>query len=237
VTDTAEYERLGDLDSPFAVTARHERAQRERERLRDAVRCDVAPLTYEAFQAGAPCPGCGRPYRDAEFWEFRGTINLNPEERARYDAEGERYAAMHGTCGLYRHNVSGSLTTHCGRCCPAPPLSPAQIEGLRGILGRPTAPHELMRWRLRLFCGHVVERQAHLTHRTLHAAFSGSVACPICGLDPAIIVDGAPVGPVGEPPESPAVPRPRRSKASRAELEMKVQVLEAEVGRLRSKRS
>jgi len=186
---------------------------------------------------GAPCPGCGRPYRDAEPWEFRGTINLNPEERARYDAEGERYAAVHGTCRSHRHSVSGSLTTHCGRCCPAPPLSPVQIESLRGILGKPKMPHELMRWRLRLFCGHVVERQAHLTHRTLHAAFSGSVACPTCGLDPAIIVDGAAVGLVGEPPESRAAPRPPSSKSSKAELELKVQALEAEVERLRSERS
>jgi hypothetical protein len=98
-------------------------------------------------------------------------------------------------------------------------------------------PHELMRWRLRLFCGHVVERQAHLTHRTLHAAFSGSVACPTCGLDPAIIVDGAAVGLAGEQPESRVAVRFPRSKPSKAELETKVRALEAEVERLRSGRT
>lgn len=116
VTDMAEYQNLGDLDSPFAVTAKHAGAQRDRERLRGAIRCDVAPLTFEAYQAVAPCPGCGRPYHDAEPWDFRGTINMSPEERARYDAEEERYAATHGTCGSHRHSVSGSLTMHCGRC-------------------------------------------------------------------------------------------------------------------------
>jgi hypothetical protein len=196
----AEYERLGDIDSPFRVTARHERAQRECERLRDGVRCDVAPLTYEAYHAGSPCPGCGRPYCEAEPWEFQGTINMKPEERARYDSEAEQYAALHGTCGSYRHSASGSLTMHCGRCCPAPPLSPSQIEGIRQIVGRRTAPHELMRWRLRLFCGHSVERQAHVSHKTLHAAFSGSVTCSTCGMNPATVVDGAAVGLTGEPP-------------------------------------
>lgn len=87
-----------------------------------------------------------------------------------------------------------------------------------------------------MFCGHVVEGQAHFTHRTLHAAFSGSVACPICGLDPATIVDGVAVGLAGEPPESRVdLPSPR-SKPTRAELEMKIGALEAEVERLRSAR-
>jgi hypothetical protein len=95
VADLTEYERLGDLDGPFELAAKHERVQRERERLRDAVRCDVVSLTYEDYVAGLPCPGCGRPYLDKERWDFRGTMNMTPEERARYDAEGSRYEAAH----------------------------------------------------------------------------------------------------------------------------------------------
>ncbi len=236
MTNLSEYERLGDLDSPFAVTVRHERAQRERERLRESARCDTAPLTYEAYKAGSPCLGCGRPYSDAEPWEFRGTMNMKPEERARYDSEAERYAALHGSCGSYRHGVSGSLTMHCGKCCPAPPLSPSQIEGLRHILGKPTAPHELMRWRLRLFCGHVVERKAHFTHKSVHAAFSGSVACLACGLDLAAIIDGAAVGLAGEPPVLGVARSSKRPKATRSELETTIRKLEAELEHLRSER-
>lgn len=40
---------------------------------------------------------------------------------------------------------------------------------------------ELMVWRLRLYCGHTIERTAHRTHLTVHAAFSGSVRCTECG--------------------------------------------------------
>lgn len=61
------------------------------------------------------------------------------------------------------------------------------------LLGRPTPPNELMRWKLRLYCGHVIERAAHYTHKTLHAAFAGSTS-PECGLDPATIIDGVAVG-------------------------------------------
>ena len=38
MTDLAEYERVGDLVSSFELTAKHARAQSERERLRE-VRC------------------------------------------------------------------------------------------------------------------------------------------------------------------------------------------------------
>lgn len=81
----------------------------------------------------------------------------------------------------------------------APPLSPESIERLRAILSRRTPPEDLMLWRLRLFCGHVVERHAHYTHTTVHAAFMGAVACPECGLDPATIVAAEVLGRLGEP--------------------------------------
>lgn len=232
--DLADYERRGELDGPFKLTAKHKRAQKESERIRDAIRCDTPSLTWEAYMAGEPCPGCGRPYRDEERWEFRGTMHMTNAERARYDAEEARYTEDHGDCHAVRHSVSGSLTMHCGKCCPPPPLSPAQIEHLRRILGRPKQPHELMRWRLRLYCGHVVERQAHYTHKTLHAAFTGSLACPECGLYPATIIDGEATGLAGEPHDAPKPARtPVPRKPTRAELQARVRELEAEVERLR----
>lgn len=235
MVDLAEYERIGDLDTPFELTKKHERAQKQSEHIRDAVRCETPPLTWEDYVAGEPCSGCGRPYRDRERWEFRGTIHMTHEERERYDAEEARYKEAHGSCGSHRHSVSGSLTMHCGKCCPAPPLSPAQIERIGRILGAPKQPHELMRWRLRLYCGHVIEKQAHYTHKTLHAAFSGSTTCPECSLDPAIIVDGEALGLAGEPPFAPRSSRaPTPRKPTKAELEARVRELEAEVERLRS---
>jgi uncharacterized Zn finger protein (UPF0148 family) len=78
----------------------------------------------------------------------------------------------------------------------APPLSAEQIATLRRIFTsvRTQPPSERMRWRLRLYCGHVVERTAHCSHQSVHAAFTGSVSCPNCGLDPATIIAAAPLG-------------------------------------------
>lgn len=82
----------------------------------------------------------------------------------------------------------------------APPLSDEQVVKLRAIFAgvREQPPSELMRWRLRLYCGHVVERTAHRTRQTVHAAFTGSLRCPTCGLDPATIIAAAPLGLLSE---------------------------------------
>jgi hypothetical protein len=146
LTDLAGYERLGAIDASFNLTAKHTRAQRQSERIREALRCDVPPLTFDAYRSGHPCPGCGRPYVDPDRWDFKGLMNLTPAERDRYDAEDARYLSLHGECGSHRHSVSGSLTTHCGKCCPAPPMPPAKVAEIRRILNRPpTPPHDLVR--------------------------------------------------------------------------------------------
>ncbi|GAB3474551.1 hypothetical protein [Nocardiopsis coralliicola] len=238
MVEITDYERRGDLDAPFERTKKAERAQRESERIHDAVRCEVPSLTWEQYSAGEPCPGCGQPYRDKEHWESKATMHFTDEERVRYEAEQARFKQHHGECHTMRHSVSGSLTTHCGRCCPRPPMSPSQIEKIAGLPGRPTPPHELMKWRLRLYCGHVVEKAAHYTHKTLQAAFTGSTSCPECSLDPATIVDGEAIGLKEEPPSSiragaPAAETKRPRKPTKAELEARVRELEAEVQQLR----
>ncbi|MDP5226882.1 MULTISPECIES: hypothetical protein [Arthrobacter] len=239
MVEIADYERRGDLDAPFELTKKAEKAQRQSEEIRAAVRCEIPSLTWEQFAAGEPCPGCGRSYRDEERWESKGTMHFTDEERARYEAEGELFKERHGDCHAMRHKVSGSLTTHCGRCCPPPPMSPEQRELILRLFSCPTPPQQLMRWRLRLYCGHVVEKTAHYTHKTLHAAFSGATSCPECGLDPATIVDGAAVGLKAEPPGAPRTGAPRAARRSRkptkAELQAKVSELEAEVERLQRK--
>jgi len=228
--DLDAYERLGDLSMPFELTAKDRRRQDDRERLRDSMRCDVEPLTFEQYRAGVPCPGCDRPCIDSERFDFKGTMNLSDAERVRYDAEESRFRAAHSSCNSHGHGVSGSLTKHCGKCCPMPPLSPSQLDRI-GALMRPTPPHELMVWRLRLYCGHVVERTAHRSHRTVHAAFSGSVRCAECGCDPATVIDARALGLAGKPAELESIPVAR--KPTRAALERRVEELEAEVARLR----
>ena len=118
MADLTDYERRGDLNAPFELTRKHERTQTDAARLREATRCDVPRLPWEAYLAGAPCPGCGLPYCDDERWEFKGTMHFTDEERARYDAEEARFKEVHGDCHASRHSVSGSLTMHCSRCCP-----------------------------------------------------------------------------------------------------------------------
>ena len=235
--DLEAYERLGDLDAPFAVTVKDERHQRDRQRLRDSMHSEVAPLTYEQYRAGQPCPGCGRPYVDAEPFEPKGTMFFSDSERARYDAEEARFKEAHPSCGSHSHGVSGSLTKHCGKCCPPPPLSPAQLDRLATLLRTPTPDHELMVWQLRLYCGHTVERRAHASHKTAHAAFTGSTRCAECGCDPAIIIDARAIGLVatlpgmGTRPTAAAVRKP-----TRAALEKRIAELEAEVAQLQENR-
>ena len=86
----------------------------------------------------------------------------------------------------------------------APPLTPEQLRTIATfIMNRPPAS-ELVEWRLRLFCGHVVTRTSHHTNTTVHMAFTGTVACPECGLDPATIVSAEALRRLApEPPQQP----------------------------------
>lgn len=52
-----------------------------------------------------------------------------------------------------------------------------------------TSVAQLMTWRLRLYCDHVVKRVAHNTPRSVRGAYTGALFCAECGLDPATIVD------------------------------------------------
>lgn len=234
----AEYEKRGNLPAPFELTKQAEKAQRDAERIRDATRCEEPTLTWEQYVAGEPCPGCSLPYRDDEPWESKGTMNFTEKERARYEAEEARYRLDHPECRSHRHSVSGSLTLHCGKCCPPPPMSPEQRETLGRLLSSRTPPQQLMKWRLRLYCGHVVERAAHYTHKSIHAAFTGGRSCPECGLDPAVIVDGEAVGLLQQPAcaqgrEPSTGEATRARKPTKAELEARVRELEAGISRLR----
>ncbi|MGD8202153.1 hypothetical protein ACQE98_16060 [Ornithinimicrobium sp. W1679] len=95
-----------------------------------------------------------------------------------------------------------------------------------------------MRWRLRLFCGHVDEQTAYYTHKMLHVAFTSSRACPECGRDPATVVDGVAIGLVEEPPAAREAKRSapevaKVCKPTKTDLKIRVRELEAEVARLR----
>lgn len=109
----------------------------------------------------------------------------------------------------------------------APPVSDETLARVAALLARPTPPTELVNWRLRLFCGHVVNRTAHHTHTTIHGAFMGAVACAECGLDPATIVGAEALGRVAvpQPAARSEVKDERRIKAAIAHHERQIEEL------------
>jgi len=96
----------------------------------------VQRLTWEQYLAGEPCRGCGRPMRGATLWSGsgKGLLHLSEEERAQYDSEQQHFKVRHGDCHTHRWTVGGSLTTHCGKCCPPPPMSPDQTARIATLL-------------------------------------------------------------------------------------------------------
>src|SRR5687768_7583591 len=84
-----------------------------------------------------------------------------------------------------RQRESEDIREHAARlAAEAPPLSKEALHRVAVLLSHQTPPSELVEWRLRLFCGHIVLRTAHHTHTTVHAAFMGGISCKDCGLDP-----------------------------------------------------
>jgi hypothetical protein len=98
--------------------------------------------------------------------------------------------------------------------------------------------HEIMRWRARLYCGHIVETQAHYSHSDPIAAGGYTKRCPECEVEDLTIVAYEPIGLLGERPEPPQPPPSQPPKRpTRAELERRVAALEQENKRLRAKPS
>lgn len=64
----------------------------------------------------------------------KGLIYLSEEERAQYDLEEQLFKERHADCQAHRWTVEGSLTTHCGKCCPPPPMSPEQTARIATLL-------------------------------------------------------------------------------------------------------
>lgn len=52
----------------------------------------------------------------------------------------------------------------------SPPLTAEQLRTLATFIINRPPESDLVEWRLRLFCGHVVTRTSHHTNTTVHAA-------------------------------------------------------------------
>lgn len=164
-----EHQALGDPDAPFELTKRDQRRQQEAERLRDHVR----RMHFHQITGGESA-GCftSHTHDDDEIG------HLHPPER-QYPGRDD---------GGFVQEVGPSV----GRA--GPPIPKAAAELIGRMLASKTPDDQVMRWRLRLFCGHIVERTAHISHTDISSAFHSTATCPECGLDPATIVAGKPLG-------------------------------------------
>ena len=78
----------------------------------------------------------------------------------------------------------------------APALSPEIRDKIAALLSpvgdRPKL--SMMRWRLRRYCGGMVEESAEAKYLNPDEAFKDSEQCPECGRKPSIVLDAEPVG-------------------------------------------
>ncbi|MFD3596362.1 hypothetical protein ACFWU5_26880 [Nocardia sp. NPDC058640] len=99
-----------------------------------------------------------------------------------------------------------------------------------------TPDHELMRWRIRLYCGHIHETSRHSTIESPVLHGSSSTECTECGRNPAEIVAYEPVGlKSGQPVPQPG-PLATPPKPTRKQLESQLAELKAEVAALKAAR-
>jgi hypothetical protein len=110
-------------------------------------------------------------------------------------------------------------------------------RALEMIASSQPTDQEIMRWRVRLYCGHIAETRRHHTVMEPRMHGSSSMRCPECRMDPALIAAYEPIGLLAEPPTA-HHPLPRQPKRpSRTQLEQRVAELEAEVRRLKGEGS
>jgi hypothetical protein len=156
---------------------------------------------------------------------------MQPEYRSQEDLAGpyEPTKADHR-----RQAEAEKMREHVERIvADAPPLTAAQTDKIRRIFAVRTPDHDLMRWRLRLYCGHIVETTQHCDQQRP----SAPRACAECGRDPATVVAYEPLGRVAEPPGMDRQPTPQVAprSARRSAERQRIAELEQEVARLRAR--
>jgi hypothetical protein len=160
-----EYESIGDPDTPLEKpTGAQTRRQREAERARGR-------LNRMHFHQNTVGERAGSIYS-----------HTHDDDEPGHTHAGQ--AALSRADGGYWEESGPSLGTE----TPASVASNIERVWRKYIIDAPIPATDLTSWRLRLYCGHVVERPAHRTSLTVHAAFMGETKCPTCGLDPATIV-------------------------------------------------
>lgn len=160
--------------SALAAETEAHRQEAKRRRWAD----EGSRLTRAELEAGVCCRGCGLPVID-ELGDWPPLMLLTDEEQTERENANRAFASRHPDCSSLRWSMSGSRATHCGECCPPPPLGDQQIEALARLLRSASViePNELDTWRLTLTCTHTVERTLHRTHLSWTSPTS---LCPEC---------------------------------------------------------
>lgn len=198
-----DYEAIGDPHDTQPPTKQKARRQAEAERIRASVKRMHFHEVTVGESAGA------------------FTSHTHEDDELGHAHEG-RQAFPRRADGGYWEEKGPSL----GTATPKP-VAANLARAVEQLRDRPPTPgHQLMRWQLRLFCGHVIGRTAHREHTTVARAFALS-PCPECGLDPATIVAARPVGLVSEPP-----PAPNRTASSRQQAQRALTKARRDVARL-----
>ena len=124
----------------------------------------------------------------------------------------------------------------------APPISPERWAETARLLAREGPPPPEARWRLRLFCGHIVEATRYADCEVPNGGCQSYERCSLCddGIDQLLVAYApvAPLKPVGtrrkaKPTESQQLAPP--SSRTKAELEAENAELRAEVALLRAR--
>lgn len=100
------------------------------------------------------------------------------------------------------------------------------------LLRRTVPDHQIMRWRVRLYCGHIAENSRNVDNASPRDHGSSSMTCPTCGKEPSGIVAWEPIGLKSPSPAATSTPArspTTRRRPSRAELERQVRDLQEEV--------
>ncbi|WP_269857920.1 hypothetical protein [Streptomyces sp. RPT161] len=168
-----------------AARARREALEAEERDRRDTERREMWQregmyLSWEEYQAGEPCRGCGEPMRD-DLGDWPPLLRLTEEEKREYEVAEERFRERHSDCKSSRWSISGSRVTHCFGCCPPPPMGPQQIKKLSELFASWPSAEERKKdqdaWKLTLTCDHVVR---YTQHRENSYVSTSVVDCPEC---------------------------------------------------------
>jgi hypothetical protein len=156
---------------------------------------DGTYLSRAELEAGESCRGCGKPLLDG-LGNWPPLNQLTSEQRAEHDRTDALFRERHGDCRSHRWSLSGNRSTHCGYCCPPPPLSDSQAEQIARIFSSVTVrKQDLDAWDLTLTCAHIVR---HSAHRDNDRYLARVVECASCGERRGVVI-ALRIGPIDDP--------------------------------------